>query len=149
MEILDNQTRQQIWQRVFAPIQEPVREDLVNLLTQAARTMGMCRVIAGTVPTGARQQAGLLYQGARENVLCLEGICRLAGRKAGKFCTLPAETGRADRLLEICYHRCRQAMGDYTARSADPAFGAVFREMARREGENCWRIAWILGAAEP
>lgn len=148
MENMDSQTQNQIWQRVFAPMQPPPREDLLPLLTQAVETMGASRMLAGMLQGTSRQLANRLYESLRENALCLRGICRLSGRSEGKFCTMPAEKEPAKRLLTTCYHRCRRAMAEYTARSADPEYGAVYQKMAQREGEHCCLIAQILGNLE-
>lgn len=148
MENMDSQTQSQIWQRVFAPMQQPSREDLLPLLTQAVETMGAGRLLAGVLPASVRQLANRLYESLRENALCMRGICRLSGRTEGKFCTMPVEKEPAKRLLEKCYHRCRRAMMEYTARSADPEFGAVYQKMAQREAEHCCLIAQILGNLE-
>ena len=40
------------------------------------------------------------------------------------------------------------SMAEYTARSADPEYGAVYQKMAQREGEHCCLIAQILGNLE-
>lgn len=146
MDGLDESTQRMVWQRVFARAGEQPRDDLQKLILQAMESAAAYRLLAGTLAGGqSRELAKRLYGGAQETVDCLNGVRLLAGERVGKPKALPMPREPAEKVLEKCYHRSRRAMAEYTARSAEPEFGAVFRSLAQREEAHCVLIAQLLG----
>lgn len=145
MENWNPDAEQQVWQRVFARPGEEVRADQRGLLLAAMELAASYRYLAGVLTGKAREQAKQLYEGEKENLLCLKGIGILSGRKEEvlKIWNPPKEP--AAKLLEKCYHRTRRCAMEYTARSAEVEFGIVFQKMADREGQHCVILAELLG----
>lgn len=133
-----------VWQRVFAGPAES-GEDLRPLIHSAAENaMDYYHLLRGS---SGKNREGLqkLYDRARVNLNCLRGLQSLRFGGASKGTPLPASGESMGRVLVKCYHRTRRAMMEYTARSAEPEFGAVFAVMADRERENAALIAELLG----
>lgn len=133
-----------VWQRVFSgPVESG--EDLRPLMHSAAEVAmdyyHLLRSATG-INRSALQQ---LYDRARVNLNCLRGLQSLRFGTAAKGTPLPATGESMGKILEKCYYRTRRAMMEYTARSAEPEFGAVFAVMADRERENAALIAELLG----
>ena len=146
MEEQDQRAERQVWQRVFAPIRETPGEDLRPLLYEAMILVGAYRNLIGTVPPNSGELARVLLQDAQANAACLRGMCRLSGIKLGRMHTPQSPRLAPDKLLEACYHRSCHCMTEYTARSIQPEYGAVFRLMADREAECAARVLQLLGA---
>lgn len=129
-----------IWQRVMAPPEEkgtPCRELLVRCLELAAAYSRMASGLAGR----QRALAMKLAQGEQANAACLRGIAALSGHP-GEQVKVWVPGGRE--TPESCYRRTRQCLAEYMARSLDPEFGEVYRQLARREGEHCaWIAEWM------
>lgn len=146
MENMNRNTEQQVWQRVFAQLQaQPGQEDLRMLALSAMELAAGHRLLTGLLTGSAREQAVRLWEEELANIACLKGMQRLSGgaEVTGRMPNAPKEPAR--RLLEKSYHRTRRAVTEYTARLADPEFGAVFQKMADREREHCAVIAELLG----
>ena len=138
---------QRVWQRVLSGPGES-GEDLRHLM-HAASENAMCYFHLLRRATGRNREAlQRLYDRARVNLNCLRGLQTLRFGTAGKLTPLPAAGESLEKALEKCYHRTRRAMTEYTARSAEPEFGAVFAVMADRERDNAALIAELLGMAE-
>lgn len=145
MENRDPNVEQQVWQRVFARPEEPIREDLRTLLLGAMELAAIYRNLAGTLTGKAREQVKQLYEGEAANLACLKGIARLSGRGEEVLKVWNPTKEPAAKALEKCYHKTRRAMIEYASRSADSEFGTVFQKLADREGKHCAVIAELLG----
>ena len=145
MEKMDPNMERQVWVRVFARPQEPPRDDLRALMLLSMEQAAAYRQLANMLTGRARERARQLYEGEQANLACLKGMRMLSGipGERAKSMNLPREP--AEKLLEKCYHRCRRGLTEYTARTVDGEFGAVFQKMAQREGEHCALIAELLG----
>ena len=147
MENVDKAMESRVWQRVLSGPGES-SEDLRPLMHAASENAMdywhlLCRA------TGRQKEAlQQLYDRARVNVNCLRGLQGLRFGSAGKLTPLPPSGDPMRKTLERCYHRTRRAMTEYTARSAEPEFGAVFLVMAGRERDNAALIAELLGMTE-
>lgn len=139
----DNQ--QQIWQRVRNPEPPRVGTDLRALALAAGETETALRRAAGYLGGSQRQQVLALAREASEEVAALRGIHWLSGGKDLPRKPLPAPGGNARELLRLCYFRCLQAQGAYTARALEPQFGGCFQSLAQQNGARCLAIARILG----
>lgn len=133
-----------VWQRVLEePRQEVPGEVLYRLAVlsaQALRDYGaLGKSRSGTVPG-----AGRLEDWERENLACIRGLFRLtAGKPLSEERILPRGRQGADGGL--LYRRALEQLQEYTALSAQPRYGVVFGEMARRQTRTCAEIARILG----
>ena len=123
-----------VWQRVLGQQESPA-EDLKPLILAAQEAAAVYEGL------GLRQ----LLEEAQRILACLRGISALQGRRMVlKPMQVPKEPKQ--KALEKCYYRSRKAMLEYTARSAGPEFGEVFRALAEREKEQCLRIVQLLGS---
>lgn len=147
MEKMDRNAEQQVWQRVFArPPMQPGREDLRMLMLSAMELAAGYRLLAGTLAGRTGEQAKRLLEGEQANIACLKGMQHLAGGAEGKPKALGAPGGPARKVLEKSYYETRRALTEYTARLADPEFGAVFQKMADRERGHCAILVEMLGS---
>ena len=144
---MDKEMEVRVWQRVLSgPGQSG--EDLRHLMHAASENaMDYWHLLRRA--TGRNREAlQMLYDRARVNLNCLKGLQTLRFGTPGKLTQLPATGETMRKVLETCYHRTRRAMTEYTARSAEPEFGAVFLVMANRERDNAALIAELLGMTE-
>lgn len=145
MEDKDMESR--VWQRVMAaPGQSS--EDLRPLMHAASETAMAYWHLTKKANGKNKELLQKLYDRARVNLNCLKGIQAMRFGTAGKLSPLPASGEPMQKVLEKCYHRTRRAMTEYTARSAEPEFGAVFLVMSQREQDNAALIAELLGMGE-
>lgn len=145
MDNYDPNTEQQVWQRVFARPVEPQGEDLRVLLLAAMELSASYRYLSGVLTGKQREQVKMLFEGEQANIACLKGIGMLSGRGDEILKIWNPSREPARRILEKCYHSTRRCLIEYTARSADSEFGAVFQKMAEREGKHCATVAELLG----
>lgn len=138
---------QKVWQRVLSGPGES-GEDLRPLLQLAAETAMDYYHLLRRASGKTREPLQQLYDRARVNLNCLRGLQTLRFGSAGKRLPQPDGGASLRKTLEKCYHRTRRAMTEYTARSAEPEYGAVFAVMAQRERDNAALIAEILGMGE-
>jgi hypothetical protein len=142
----DRKLEAQVWQRVRASAEEPPRNDLRQMQREAMELAAAYRTLVAQFTGRQQEQARRLYLGEKANAQALAGIgilSRLEG-EAVKLWQPGKEPAR--KVLERCYHRTRRCMTEYLSRSADGEYGAVFRNMADREGEHCAVIAELLGS---
>lgn len=142
----DNQ--QQIWQRVRSPEPPRVGPDLNALALAAGETEAALRRAAANLGAGQRQQVLTLARETAEEVAALRGIHWLSSGKALPRKPVPAPNGNGRELLRLCYFRCLQAQGEYTARTLEPQFGGCFQSLAQQNQARCLAIARILGTWE-
>ena len=142
----DNQ--QQIWQRVRSPESPRVGPDLHALALAAGETEAALGRAAGYLGGSLRQQTLALAREAGEEVAALRGIHWLSSGKALPRKSMHAPGGNARELLRLCYFRCLQAQGEYTARTLEPQFGGIFQSLARQNQARCLAIARLLGTWE-
>lgn len=142
----DNQ--QQIWQRVRNPEPPRVGPDLHALTLAAGETEAALGRAAANLGGSQRQQVLSLARETGEEVAALRGIHWLSTGKSLPRKPLPAPGGNARELLRLCYFRCLQAQGEYTARTLEPQFGGIFQSLARQNQARCLAIARILGTWE-
>jgi len=142
--IMENRNVEQVWQRVFAGAPAK-REDFRGLLMAAMELAALHRQLTQVLTGSPRERAKRLLEGEQTNVSSLRGMQLLSGggMPSPKALTAPKEPAR--KMLEKSYHLTRRALTEYTARLADPEFGAVFGVMADRERQHCAQIAATLG----
>ena len=135
---MDNM-EQRVWQRVFAQPEER-QEDLMPLIYASQE---LATAYGHLAKNGGEKIRGLL-KGETEILNMLKGLSRLQGHQV-RLKPLPAPTEPAARLLEKCFHRSVRARREFLARSAGGEFGEVFRILAEKTGEQCGKIAEVLG----
>ena len=140
----DGNMENRVWQRVFAGPGES-GEDLRPLIHGAAETAMDYHYLLRRYSGRNREALQQLYDRARVNLNCLRGLQSLRFGASAKGNPMPGSGEPMGVVLQRCYHRTRRAMTEYTARSAEPEFGAVFQVMAEREKENAALIAELLG----
>ena len=140
--------QERVWQRVMAAPGDS-REDLRPLMHPAAENAMEYYALTKRATGKTREALQKLYDRARVNLNCLRGLQSMRFGTAGKSAPQPSSGENLRKTLEKCYHRTRRAIMEYTARSAEPEFGAVFAVMADRERENIALIAELLGMGDP
>lgn len=145
MEPMDKDKEGQVWQRVLNSQPAVPRDSLRGLRRESAALSGAYRQLMTSLNGKAGEKAGQLYREETITGSCLRGLEVLRGEDGGKL--KPPQYGREPtlRLLRGCYHRTRNCMAEYTARSVDPETGAVFRQLADRAQQQCERIAELMG----
>lgn len=139
------EAERQIWERVRGFPGEPLGgQPLQALILEAEETAGAYRQLGEALPKH-RERLGRLQRNAQENLALLKGMAVLSGGEYRQS-PRPRATGEpAARLLKKCWYRSRREWMEYTARSAEPEFGAVFQEMAARQARQCAGILQLLG----
>lgn len=137
---------EQVWRRVLGNEEEsPEGMDLRALLLSAMEAAAAYRQLSELVAGKQKERVRRLYEGEQANIACLRGMHRLSSGTVMKPKAMRVAGEPAAKLLEKCYHRTKQAMTEYTARTVDREFGAVFQKMADREREHCVLITELLG----
>ena len=146
MEQFDGNMEQRVWQRVRGgSAEQPERMDLRALMLSAMENAAAYRQLSGMLTGRLRERAKGLLEGEQANIACLKGIHLLSTGAAMKPKAMNLPSAPAGKLLEKCFHRSRRAMVEYTSRTVDGEFGAVFQKMADREREHGAVIAELLG----
>ena len=135
----------EVWQRVWNPQPAVLRDGLRVLRRESAALAAAYRQLSGTLTGKAGEQAGQLYREEAEVSACLRGLEVLRGEDGGKIRYPQMEREPALRLLRGCYHRTRNCLAEYTARTVDPETGAVFRTLADRAQGQCALLAELMG----
>ena len=146
MEQFDPEAAARVWQRVQGRQEPgPVGEDLRPLMQAVQELAAVYRRLLGQASGRNKDLLRRLVEGETANLACLKGIQTLRGGQMPKGNPLPGGNEPGRKALEKCYHRTRRLAGEYTARSAEPEFGAVFYAMAERERELCALAAEAIG----
>ena len=143
MERMDKS--REVWQRVLNPQPVMLKDGLRGLRRESAALAAAYRQLSGVLPGKAGEKAGQLYRGETEISACLRGLEILRGEDGGKLKYPQPAKEPTQRLLRGCYHRTRNCIAEYTARTVDPETGAVFRELADRAQKQCALIAELMG----
>ncbi|MDD5863766.1 MAG: hypothetical protein PUD80_03895 [Firmicutes bacterium] len=140
---MDQNVEKQVWQRVLGQAENP-RRDLRALELEALEAAAVYRSLSGVFTGRSREQVRQLYDGQMETVVCLRGIGRLSGG-VGKAAQISAPEEPVGKALEKRFHCARRAMTEYTARTVDGEFGAVFQHLADLSRRECVLLAELLG----
>ena len=145
MKPLEEAAERRVWQRVQGQgvISSPGK-DLHSLILAEARSAAVYRHLL-SLGKHKRLLQELLSHG-EENIACLKGILALQHIGGGNPAPFPAPKGVPSQLLEGCFHRCRSLLAEYTARSVQPDYGAVFDVLAKHQPEQMVRIAVLLAS---
>lgn len=138
----------EVWQRVHSFPPTAPKDGLRGLRRESAALAGVYRQLMTTLSGKAAEKAGQLYREESAVSVCLRGLEVLRGEDGGSLRFPQPGKEPAVRLLRGCYHRTRNAMAEYTARTVDPETGAVFRELADRAQRQCALIAELLGTLQ-
>lgn len=143
MEPMDKS--REVWQRVLNPQPAVPRDGLRGLRRESAMLAGAYRQLMAALTGKAGEKVTQLYREEAAVSACLRGLEALRGEDSGKL--MYPKTGKEPTLglLRSCYHRTRNCMAEYTARTVDPETGAVFRELADRAQRQCALLAELMG----
>lgn len=143
MEHMDKS--REVWQRVLNPQPAVPRDGLRGLRRESAALAGAYRQLMAALTGKAGEKAGQLYREESVISACLRGLEALRGEDSGKLMYPKTTKEPTLRLLRSCYHRTRNCMAEYTARTVDPETGAVFRELADKAQRQCALLAELMG----
>ena len=143
MERMDKS--REVWQRVLQSQPAVPRDGLRGLRRESSALSAAYRQLMSSLTGKAGEKAGQLYREEAVISGCLRGLEVLRGEDAGKLKYPQPAKEPTLRLLRSCYHRTRNCMAEYTARTVDPETGAVFRELAERAQRQCALIAELMG----
>ena len=133
-----------IWQRVQeGPRQEALGETLYRMALHSRQAVEDYRRLCRRDRARGGQSARLLEQWEGENLGCIRGLFFLTAGKS--LCPGRQEPERHDPDGNLLYRRALEQLQEYTALSAQPHFGVVFGEMARRQGRICETLVRNLG----
>ncbi len=142
MDGLDKTMEQRVWQRVLNQ-SAGKQEDLRGLILTAAEALAASRSLAGSLAGRPREQMKRILELQQRNLQALKGMQRLSG---GQNRPVKVDVESPRNALETQYYRIRKLRTEYTARTADPEFGPIFQQLARREEEACCLLMEILGS---
>ena len=140
---MDQNVERQVWERVLGQTQPP-RGDLRALELQALEAAAVYRKLSGMFTGRSRETLRQLYDTQAEAAACLKGIGRLSGG-GWKPARVSAPEEPAEKALEKRYHCACRAITEYTARTVDGEFGAVFQHLADLGRTECVLLAGLLG----
>lgn len=143
MERMDKS--REVWQRVMNSPPAVPKDGLRGLRRESAALAAAYRQLAGSLSGKAGEKAAQLYREERATSDCLRGLEVLRGEDGGKLKYPQPGKEPTLRLLRGCYHRTRNCMAEYTARSVDPEIGMVFRELSDRAQRQCGLLAELMG----
>ena len=143
MERMDKS--REVWQRVMNSQPAVPKDGLRGLRRESAALSGAYRQLSASLTGKAGEKAGQLYREEMVISACLRGLEVLRGEDTGKLHYPQPGKEPPLRLLRGCYHRTRNCMAEYTARTVDPETGAVFRALADRAQSQCALIAELIG----
>ena len=138
-----NEMEQRVWQRVM---QQPQAETspLKAIAVEVQEAVGEYRQLLKSRVESHRELGRRLLAAEQENLACLRGIHYLQTGEPMKLPmvnTIPVDLRRFVRR----YHSARKLLTEFTARSAEPEWGCVFCEMARRQQMQCDRLCQLVG----
>lgn len=143
MERMDKS--REVWQRVMNSPPAVPKDGLRGLRRESAALAAVYRQLAGSLSGKAGEKAAQLYREEGTISACLRGLEVLRGEDGGKLKYPQPGKEPTLRLLRGCYHRTRNCMAEYTARSVDPEIGMVFRELSDRAQRQCGLLAELMG----
>ena len=135
----------QVWQRVLNPQPATPRDGIRALRRESAVLAGAYRQLMNSLSGKPREKAEQLYREEAATSACLRGLEVLRGEDGGNLKFPQPGKEPALRLLRSCFHRTRNCMAEYTARSVDPEIGMVFRELADRAQKQCALVVELMG----
>lgn len=142
---MEQNRENQVWQRVMKQPEERPASDLQGLIRESAELAGIYRRIGEKLTGRDQQLARQLLDTELASLARLRGIGVMSGERAEVLKHWEPAGGVGSRQLVACYHRSLGRMAEYTARCLDPQYGEVYRSLADRMGQQCGRIAELLG----
>ena len=132
---------QRIWDRVLA---QPVQTvDNLEELCQLSRLMAsLYRRLVSGAQGPKRDLLKQLYEREQATYSALRGIQRLSGQSSRSSGPAP-DNGSLG--LEGCYRRTCRMAAEFTARSVQPEYGVVYRQLANQAEKKCFLLAQLLG----
>ena len=142
---MEQQRETGVWQRVMAPPGTEPAMGLGALVRESAALEGVYRRTAEQLTGRGRQVAMELLEGERSIREALLGIGQLTGSPQESIRNWePGKPGQ----LRGCYRRSCRCRAEYLARSLEPEYGEVYRQLAEQAGRNCGLLARLMGILE-
>ena len=142
---MEQEREAKVWQRVAEQKEVRIHHGTQGLIRESGELAAIYRRMAEKMTGKEKQLARKLYELEQANRACLRGIALLSG--AGADSTKPWVPGKGDEKGQLmrCYHRTQHSQAEYMARSLDPEYGCVYRELALRQERQCALLAELLG----
>lgn len=142
---MEQEREAKVWQRVAEQKEVRIHHGIQELIRESGELAAIYRRMAEKLTGQERQLARKLCETEQSNRACLRGIALLSG--AGADSTKPWVPGKGDEKGQVmrCYHRTQHSQAEYMARSLDPEYGCVYRELALRQERQCALLAELLG----
>lgn len=144
---MDTSEEVKIWRRVRSEspgITDGLPALAAGALGQAALYGAMARRHQGQM----RQSLLQLQSRELSNARCLKGIFRLITGQSLSVATVPPVQDAPEIALRKSYGRSLKALKAYEARSDHEEYGAIFRLLADRQREDCFKIAELAALSE-
>ena len=138
-----NEMEQRVWQRV-AVSKEPENRELKQLAMEAQEAAAEYRHLLRSKIESHRELGRQLLKAEQENLACLKGLYYLQTGSSMKL-TMVNVMGWDVRKMVRRYHLSRRTLSEYMARSAEGEWGCVYMAMAKRQEQQCDRLAQLLG----
>ena len=132
---------QRVWDRVLTPPVQPV-ENLEELCQLSRLMASLYRRLVSGAQGPKRDLLKQLYEWEQATYSALRGIQRLAGQT--RLSQGPVSDS-SNLGLEGCFRRTCRMAAEFTARSVQPEYGVVFRQLANQAEKKCFLLAQLLG----
>lgn len=142
---MEQNRENQVWQRVMKQPEERPASDLQGLIRESAELAGIYRRMGEKLSGRGQYLARQLQETEQANLDRLRGIAAMSGEKKEVLKHWEPAGSSGIRILTSCYHRSLRCRAEYTARCLDPQYGEIYRSLADRMGQQCGRIAELLG----
>ena len=146
----DKELAARVWKRVqgtSAPppqVQDPAG-GLWEMILAEWQDGVLYQQLAGRFTGQRRQMLLQMAKQDRAHADCLKGVYVLITGKMPQIRQVKPETGPINALLRNCYGRKMQTLARYEAKSDDPQYGQVVRDLAAQERQHCRWLLELLG----
>lgn len=141
MERYDSEKAARVWQRVRGEGEMP----LSGLPGMAAAEQTMAESLRQLQRQNPQMAAEDLVRESIANAAVLRGMAKLLGQTAEVTASVPQPKEMPENCLRRCYAAALQMLNAYERYADHPEYGPVFRELARRKRQHCFRIPELLG----
>lgn len=134
----------EVWNRVLAGRENVPGQDLRPLAGRVQELLSAWKKLSQSLTGRGKSLAEALAGQEAENLATLKGLARLAGGTL-PAAPLPPPPGNPQAIVMRCWKTNLEVLSEYTARSAQPGTGVVFRRLAQQQEVQAERIARLLG----
>lgn len=138
-----NEMEQRVWNRVRN--QDPRENtELKTLAMDSQEAAAMYRQLLKSRVESHRELGKKLLTTEGEILSCLKGLCLLQTGAPMKLPMVGSVSVDAKGLIRR-YHVAHRNVAEFTARSAEPEWGHVFRKVAELQERQCQTLCQLLG----